>query len=60
MRPTDRHGTDPELDAQIIARFRESLDAMPVTLPPFAQVLERAQSAPRRRGPRRFPTTLAA
>ncbi|HYY99987.1 MAG TPA: hypothetical protein VFA92_00705, partial [Candidatus Binatia bacterium] len=60
MSPTDHHRSNPELDDRIIEAFRESLDAMPVTLPPFSRVLERAQSGRRRPGGRGFPPTLAA
>ncbi|MBO0706508.1 MAG: hypothetical protein J2P39_14375, partial [Candidatus Dormibacteraeota bacterium] len=60
MSSTEYHGQNSELDAQIIEVLREGLDAMPVTLPPFAQVLERAQTGRGRPDSRRFPTTLAA
>ena len=60
MSSTEYHGQNSELDAQIIEVLREGLDAMPVTLPPFAQVLERAHTGRGRPDSRRFPTMLAA
>ncbi|MBO0705898.1 MAG: hypothetical protein J2P39_11305, partial [Candidatus Dormibacteraeota bacterium] len=60
MSSTEYHGQNSEFDDRFIEAFREHLDAIPVTLPPFSHVLERAQSGRRRLDRRRFPMTLAA